>query len=466
MINSINTTLAAERPSTGLHVCVIGAGYVGLTVAAGLAYLGHSVICADSAAWKVSALRAGRVPILERGLPELVDRMRCLRRLDFTTDTVSATAGADFVFLCVPTPQGAHGEADLHHVLQVAELIGPVLPSGAIVVNKSTVPVGTADLVAHRLARADIAVVSNPEFLAEGTALPDFFQPDRIVIGSRNAEASAAVAGLYSCLHCEMIVTDIRSAELIKYASNAFLATKLSFVNSVSELCEATGADIRAVTRGMGADHRIGAAFLRPGPGWGGSCFPKDTQALLRTGDENGVDLPLVRAAIRVNENVRRSILRRILAAIASNCPDPIVAIWGLTYKAGTDDMRDSPALGIIDDLRVAGVSIQAYDPTRTEPVAGIAVYADAYEACRNAAVLVVTTEWPEFSQAAFTRVRASMTGHLVIDTRNTLDATMVRAAGLDYSGMGYTDRETSLAAQHRQSPIAATPRPLAAVPR
>ncbi len=311
MTTSIDRILAAKQPPTGIRICVIGTGYVGLTVAAGLAWLGHDVVGADSAAWKVHQLDAGRVPFLEPGLPKLVSRLQRAERLRFTTDTASAIADADFVFLCVPTPQGAGGEADLHHVLEVAAQIGSLLPRGSIVVTKSTVPVGTADMVGQRLARPDIAVVSNPEFLAEGTALRDFFRPDRIVIGSRNPDASAAVAGLYTALLCDVITTDVRSAELIKYASNAFLATKLSFVNSVSELCDATGADIRDVTRGMGADRRIGPAFLRPGPGWGGSCFPKDTQALVRIGTDNGVDLGLVRAAIRVNEDQRRSIVRR-----------------------------------------------------------------------------------------------------------------------------------------------------------
>ncbi len=460
MTNSIDPILAADDAPTGIRIAVIGAGYVGLTVATGLACLGHSVLCVDSAGWKVRQLSAGDVPFLEDGLPELTARMHQRHRLSFTTDLTSATARADFVFLCLPTPQGAGGEADLHFVLEVAEQIGPSLSAEAIVVTKSTVPVGTADLIAHRLARTDVGVVSNPEFLAEGTALRDFFHPDRIVIGSRRADASAAVADLYSALSGERILTDVRSAELIKYASNAFLAAKLSFVNSIAELCEATGADIRAVTHGMGSDHRIGAAFLSPGPGWGGSCFPKDTHALLRIGADNGVALPMVHAAIHVNEELRRSIVRRIVAAIPAGTHDPVVAAWGLTYKAGTDDLRDSPALVIINDLREAGVAVQAYDPSRSEPLAGIAVCADMYQACKGATVLLVATEWPEFAHADFAAVRASMSGHVVIDTRNLLDETAVRAAGLHYSGMG--TRSDNLAAR---SPVATAPPFLAAAP-
>jgi UDPglucose 6-dehydrogenase len=456
MTNPLDSARAGEQPPTGVRICVIGAGYVGLTVAAGLACLGHTVACADAIADKVHRLGAGEMPFLEDGLPELVVHMQHLGRLRFTTDTAAAAASADVVFLCVPTPQGAGGEADLHHVLEVADQIGPSLASGAIVVNKSTVPVGTADLVARRLARVDVDVVANPEFLAEGTALRDFFGPDRIVVGSRSAAAADAVAGLYSALPCDIITTDVRSAELIKYASNAFLATKLSFVNSMAELCGATGADIRAVARGMGADRRIGAAFLRPGPGWGGSCFPKDTQALMRIGTDNGVDLPVVRAAVQVNDAVRRSIIRRILAAIPAADRSPVVAVWGLTFKAGTDDLRDSPALAIADDLRAAGVAVRAYDPTRTEPIAGMTVCADAYEACRGAAVLVVATEWPEFAQMDFALVRASMADHTVIDTRNLLDATLVRACDLDYSAMGTR-------AEYGQP--APTPRSVAALP-
>lgn len=460
MTNPIEGILTTEQPATGARICVIGAGYVGVTVAAGLAFLGHTVVCTDAVEQKVRALTAGEVPFLEDGLPELVGRMQHLHRLTFTTDTVASAARADFVFLCVPTPQGAGGEADLHHVLEVADQIGPSLHSGTIVVNKSTVPVGTADMVSHRLARADVDVVSNPEFLAEGTALRNFFEPDRIVVGSRRAAAAAAVAELYSALLCDIITTGVRSAELIKYASNAFLATKLSFVNSIAELCGATGADIRDVARGMGADHRIGSAFLRPGPGWGGSCFPKDTQALLRIGADSGVDLPVVRAAVRVNEEVRRSIVGRILSAIPAGDPDPVVAIWGLTFKAGTDDLRSSPALALVDDLRPTGIAVQAYDPTRSEPMAGLTVCTDAYEACRGAAVLVVATEWPEFVRADFSLVRASMSGRTVIDTRNLLDAALVRASGLDYAGMGTHPAPE----QHGRSVTA--PRSVAAAPR
>lgn len=461
MTTSIDRILATKQPATGIRICVIGAGYVGLTVAAGLAWLGHDVACADSAAWKVEQLRVGRVPFLEQGLPKLVGRMQRANRLRFTTDTVASAAVADVVFLCVPTPQGAGGEADLRHVLEAAGQIGATLPSGSIVVTKSTVPVGTADLVARRLARTDVAVVSNPEFLAEGTALRDFLRPDRIVIGSRSHRASVAVAGLYAALPCDVIVTDVRSAELIKYASNAFLATKLSFVNSMSELCDATGADIRDVARGMGADRRIGQAFLRPGPGWGGSCFPKDTQALVRIGADNGVDLRLVRAAIRVNDDQRGSIVRRVVAAITQQRATAIVALWGLTYKAGTDDLRDSPAVAIADDLRGAGIAVRAYDPTRSEPVAGITVCSDRYEACRGASVLVVATEWPEFARSDFTAVRDSMVGTAVIDARNVLDADRVLASGLDYSAMGVRVRTPAA-----QAPVATAARTLAAAPR
>jgi len=461
MTTWIDRILAAEQPPSGIRVCVIGTGYVGLTVAAGLAWLGHDVVGADSAAWKVRQLEAGRVPFLEPGLPKLVSRMQRAERLRFTTDTVAAVADADFVFLCVPTPQGAGGEADLHHVLEAAAQVGAALPHGSIVVTKSTVPVGTADMVGQRLARPDIAVVSNPEFLAEGTALTDFFRPDRIVIGSRSPDAAAAVGGLYSALLSDVITTDVRSAELIKYASNAFLATKLSFVNSISRLCDATGADIRDVTRGMGADRRIGNAFLRPGPGWGGSCFPKDTQALVRIGIDNGVDLGLVRAAIRVNEVQRTSIVRRVRAAIGVQGTAATVALWGLTYKAGTDDLRDSPAMAIADDLRRAGVAVRAYDPARSEPVAGLTVCTDRYEACRGASVLIVATEWPQFVQSDFTSVRAAMVGTAVIDTRNILDPIPVLAAGLDYSGMGIR-----IPVAAARGPAVTAARPLAGVPR
>ncbi|MBN9610383.1 MAG: hypothetical protein BGO26_08065 [Actinobacteria bacterium 69-20] len=427
----------AQHGPTGIQICVIGAGYVGLTIAAGLASLGHTVICTDTSESRIRRLRLGHVPFLEEGLPEVVTEMQTMDRLTFSPDNISAAADADFVFLCVPTPPKAGGAADLRHVLDVADQIGPFLKPGAVVVTKSTVPVGTGDLVAGRLGRTDIAVVANPEFLAEGTALRDFFRPDRIVIGSRSLRAANAVASLYSGLECDVIVTDIRTAELIKYASNAYLATRLSFINSLADLCEAAGADIRDVARGMGSDRRIGPAFLRPGPGWGGSCFPKDTRALIRIAADHGVDLPLVRSAVRINNDRRSAMVRRILAELPAGHPQPTIAMWGLTYKAGTDDLRDSPAVAMVQDLLAAGVAVQVFDPTRHERMDRVVVCHDMYTACQGAHVLVVATEWPQFADADLSLVRKIMAGQVVVDTRNLLNAAAVHSAGLRYRGVG-----------------------------
>jgi UDPglucose 6-dehydrogenase len=436
---------ALGRP-TGIKVCVIGTGYVGLTVGAGLAYLGHEVICTDASPARVEALWLGEIPILEAGLPEVVALAQQAGRLSFGTDNVAAARDADFVFLCVPTPQGLGGGADLRHVREVATQVGPFLRPGAIVVNKSTVPVGTGESVARTIGRDDVFVVSNPEFLAEGSAVDDFFAPDRVVTGSDNRSAANRVAQLYATLESEVILTDLRSAEMIKYAANAYLATRLSFVNSMAALCEATGADISAVTKGMGSDHRIGRAFLRPGPGWGGSCFPKDTRALIRIAADHGADLPLVEAAVRVNEQRRQSIVGRVVRAIPDDLRDARVAMWGLTYKAGTDDLRDSPAVAIANELSSAGLLVQAYDPGARQAPEGVTVCESALAACRDADVLVIGTEWPEFAAVDLEQVRLAMAGDVVIDTRNLLDGEAVTAAGLRYSCMGVADEIPALA--------------------
>jgi UDPglucose 6-dehydrogenase len=288
--------------ATDQPVCIIGTGYVGLTAGACLAFLGHTVVCTDASRTRVESLRRGEIPFLERQLPELVRDMVAAGRLSFSTDNIAAAAEADFVFLCLPTPQGADGSADLSAVCEVAEEIGPHLRSGASVVNKSTVPVGTAGLVATALNRPDVSVVSNPEFLAEGTAVSDFLRPDRVVIGSENIDAAKRVAALYERLDTRILVMDAASAETVKYAANTYLAVRLSFVNSMAAVCEAADADVLAVLDAVGSDHRIGPAFLKPGPGWGGSCFPKDTAALIHSSNERGYDFTLLRAAVDANE--------------------------------------------------------------------------------------------------------------------------------------------------------------------
>lgn len=426
-----------DHPSSGIRVCIIGTGYVGLTAGACLAYLGHDVVCADVSEGRVAALRAGVVPIYEDGLDELVGAGVAAGRLSFLTSNTDAVRGADIVFLCLPTPQDADGSADLSRVRDVAQQIGPELRPGAIVVNKSTVPVGTAGSVAAGLGRTDVSVVSNPEFLAEGSAVRDFLEPDRVIVGSDSRAAAEQVAALYAPLGARTIITDVASAETIKYASNAYLAIRLTFVNSMAAVCEASGADIRAVTEGMGSDRRIGPAFLKPGPGWGGSCFPKDTAALVRTSEDHGFDFSLLRAAVDANAQHRRWLLGKIVDGVGGDVRGRRIALWGLTFKAGTDDLRDSPALELGRDLTVLGAQVRAYDPTVSVDVDGIAAAPSALEACQDAEVLVVGTEWTQFRDVPLTDVAAAMSGSTVVDCRNLLDATTALEAGLTYTGVG-----------------------------
>jgi UDPglucose 6-dehydrogenase len=421
------------------NIAVIGSGYVGLTLSASLALLGHHVECTDKSPERVEQLALGCVPIVEDGLTEVVEQMLMAGRLRFGTDNKRAAARAEFVFLCLPTPMGGDGWADLSFVQQVAEEIGPHLRPGAVVVTKSTVPVGTSEMVLAALGRDDVHVASNPEFLAEGTALRDCLRPDRVVIGAASEAIARNVADLYGPFaHSRSVLTDVASAEMIKYASNAYLAVRLTFVNSMAELCEMAGADIRAVTRGMGADHRIGTAFLKPGPGWGGSCFPKDTEALVQTAGQFGCDLTLVKAAITINEQHVRRVVDKMVSILDGQVAGKHVALWGLTFKAGTDDRRQSPALEIARSLTELGAAVHAYDPTvAAGTLMGIEVHSSSFSACKGADVLVVATEWPEFAAADLTALAAVMNGRVIMDARNMLDPLSVVSAGFDYSGIG-----------------------------
>jgi len=331
-----------------VQVAVIGVGYVGLTTAVCLAHLGNRVQAVDIDSAKVQRMRKGESPILEEGLTALMGEGLSSGRLSFTTDVVDAAAGADFVFLCVPTPQGADGSADLRFVEQASAQIAPHLKSGAVVVTKSTVPVGSAGAVVEALGRPDTAVVSNPEFLREGTALQDWLHPDRVVIGSDDLTAAGKLAALYEPLGAPVIITDPASAETIKYACNAFLAAKVSFVNAIANLCAAVGADAVDVIRGMSYDRRIGGDHLAPGPGWGGSCFPKDTSALIRIAEDHGYDFALLREVVASNEAQFTRVADQVQAAAGGRLDGVTVAAWGLTFKAATDDLRDSPALAIL----------------------------------------------------------------------------------------------------------------------
>lgn len=423
-----------------MKVAIIGTGYVGLTTGACLASLGHDVICADVDAAKIATLEQGRIPIVEDGLEEVVAGGVAAGLLRFTADPQAAVADRDFVFLCVPTPQDEDGRADLNYVETAARNIGPHVPPGAVVINKSTVPVGSTGVVEAAMQRSDVAVVSNPEFLREGTAVSDFLHPDRVVIGAVDTETAQRVADLYAGLDTTVLLTDPPSAETIKYAANAFLATKLSFVNAVAALCEAVGADIGDVTRGMGLDPRIGSSFMSPGPGWGGSCFPKDTKALMRIASDRDYDFALLQGVIDVNDEQHQRVVHKVADA-AGRGPDGdlagvAVAAWGLSFKAGTDDVRESPAVAVLSELVRLGATVAAYDPSAL-PVNDVTRVESAMEACRGADVLVVLTEWPEFADVDLTKVAEVMRGAAVVDARNLLDPVAVGAANLSYRGIG-----------------------------
>ncbi|HEX3794307.1 MAG TPA: UDP-glucose/GDP-mannose dehydrogenase family protein [Acidimicrobiales bacterium] len=430
---------ARTKPRT---VSVIGAGYVGLPTAATLAHFGHKVVLAERDQSRLAALRSGKMPIVEVGLDELVAEGVHAGHLRFTESASEAVKGAEFVLLCVPTPQGDDGSADLSYVEAAAKEIGAVLEPGAIVVNKSTVPVGSATLVEQVIGRPDIRIVSNPEFLREGSAVQDSLHPDRLVVGADDAEAAALVGALYAATGAPLIVTDATTSETIKYASNAFLATKLSYVNAVAGLCEELGADVRDVMLGLGYDKRIGFEFLRPGPGWGGSCLPKDTRALLHIAEQAGYDFSLLAGAIASNEQQLARVVAKIEAAGGGSLDGVTVGIWGLTFKANTDDRRDSPSVQIAHRLVALGATVRAFDPTlaaESDPddLQGLHLCADPYEAATGASVVAVLTEWDEFRWLDFSRLLQVMGRPSIVDARNLLDPAAVRRMGFDYTGIG-----------------------------
>lgn len=426
------------------RVGVVGAGYVGLTTGACLAHFGHDVVVADVDAEKVRALTKGEVAVLEERLPELVAAGLATRRLRFVLGATEA-ADVEFLFLCVPTPRGDDGDADLSTVEAVVRDVAPRLRPGTVLVNKSTVPVGSTDQVARWLRDAgavpDVGVASNPEFLREGTAVRDFLTPHRVVIGADDPAVAVRVSELYSEVQAPILVTSPAAAEMIKYASNAFLATKVSFVNAIANLCESVNADVREVTLGMGYDPRIGFEFLHPGPGWGGSCFPKDTAALQRTAARVGEDFDLLRAVTESNDAQRDRIVEKVRAAVGGTLRGHAVGVWGLTFKANTNDLRDSPAIAVVTRLLGEGAAVRAYDPaggeTATALVPGLEVAPDPYQACSGVDVLVVLTEWDEFRWLDFSRVASLVTGAAIVDARNVLDPAAMRRLGFAYRGIG-----------------------------
>lgn len=427
-------------------ICVVGVGYVGLVTGTCFADLGNQVTCLDIAEDKIAKLNRGEMPIYEPGLKELVSRNVAAKRLTFTTNYAAAVADADFIFIAVNTPPSPDGEADLQYVRMAAESIAQVLKHYAIIVNKSTVPVGTGDAVAEILQShgktpgVDFDIVSNPEFLAEGTAINDFLQPDRVVLGGTNRDAVDKVAQLYLPLRCTIMTTDLRTAEMIKYASNAFLATRISFINEIATICEKVGADVKEVAAGMGMDRRIGRAFLNAGVGYGGSCFPKDVKALTWMAEINGCHPQLLRSVMEINRDMRRQVLvqmRELLGTVRGKT----IAIWGLAFKPNTDDVREAPSLDIIHLLQTEGAKIRAYDPVATEParhaLKDVTFCDSAYAAAEGADALVLVTEWNEFKQMDMERVAQSMKQKNFIDGRNIYDAGKMREVGFTYRGIG-----------------------------
>ena len=427
------------------RVGVVGAGYVGLTTAACLAHLGHHVVVGDIDVEKIRRLAKGDVDVLEEGLPELVAEGLSTRRLRFLVGAAPAATEAEFAFLCVPTPERADGDADLSAVEAVVTELAPVLMAGAVLVNKSTMPVGSSTLVARLLrssgAAPEVGVASNPEFLREGTAVRDFLQPARVVIGADDPTVAVRVSELYRDVRGPVLVTTTASAEMIKYASNAFLAAKVSFVNAIANLCESVNADVRDVMLGMGYDPRIGFEFLHPGPGWGGSCFPKDTAALVRTAARVGDDFPMLGAVIATNAAQRDRVVAKVRDAVGGQLGGRRVAAWGLTFKANTNDLRDSPAVDIARRVIAEGATVRAYDPAAGEAarelLPDLEVVADAYEACADADVLCVLTEWDEFRWLDYERVKALLAGRAIVDARNVLDPAAMRHLGFSYRGIG-----------------------------
>ncbi len=421
-------------------IAIIGTGYVGLSTGACFSSLGHSVVCLDIDAAKIFHLRNGQIPIVESGLQELVTSGTLRGLLSFTTEIPDAITHAEVIFLCLPTPQDDDGSADLSYVEKAVADIRSSLKPGAVVVNKSTVPVGTADRVKEILQREDVYVVSNPEFLRQGTAVHDFLHPSRVVIGGDETSATAKVAALYDGVDAPILQMKTASAEALKYAANAFLATKLTFINAMADICEAVGADIFDVAMGMGMDPRIGSDMLRAGPGWGGSCFPKDTRALVSIAADGGYDFALLRGVIETNDSHYARIANKVIEECGGSVKGKVVASWGLTFKAETDDLRDSPAIKILTMLHEAGARIRAYDPTAKAPYGAyswIEVSASPLDVCEGGDVLAVLTEWKEFSEVNPIEVGQRLKTKIVVDGRNVLNRDDWQAAGFTYRGVG-----------------------------
>lgn len=431
-----------------MKISVIGSGYVGLVTGAGLADFGNEVTCADIDARKIEQLRSGRLPIYEPGLDAVISRNVEEGRLGFTTNLEAAIRSARAIFIAVGTPSMEDGSADLRHVQEVARTIAVHITAPALIITKSTVPVGTGRLLEGIFAHAGkghlTSVISNPEFLREGSAIEDFLHPDRVVIGTSSPEAAALMREIYAPLHSleiPFVVTTLESAELIKYASNGFLATKITFINEVASLCERVGGDVQSVALGMGLDHRIGPKFLQSGPGYGGSCFPKDTAALAEIARRVGGEFRIIDTVIQVNESVKERMIEKVATALGEQVEGKTVGILGLAFKPETDDMRDSPTIPLIEGIQRLGGRIRSYDPQAMENArlifSDLTFCRDAYEVAAGSDVLVIATEWNEFRSLNFSRLRELLNSPVVVDLRNLYEPERMAREGFKYIGLG-----------------------------
>jgi len=438
-----------------MHIAVVGSGYVGLVTGACLADFGMDVTCVDNDERKIGMLKKGLIPIYEPGLDALVAKNASAGRLHFTTDLREAVENALAIFIAVGTPPKEDGSADLSYVVQVAEAIADSMNGYKVVVTKSTVPIGTGQLVENVIRERNggkypLSVVSNPEFLREGSAIEDFMRPDRVVIGARDPQAVAIMKDIYRPLYLietPFVITNVESSEMIKYASNAFLATKITFINEVAEICERLGADVHHVAKGMGLDRRIGPKFLHPGPGYGGSCFPKDTKALIDIARQAGRPFDIVEAVVEVNERIKLRMVDKIRGACGGPLAGLTIGVLGLSFKPETDDMREAAAIPILHGLIAERASVRAFDPAAMDNArevlpAEVCYCEDAYDAARGADCLVILTEWNQFRSLDLERLRASMRRPLVVDLRNVYDPEKVRAAGFEYDSVGRAARE------------------------
>jgi len=428
------------------QICVIGVGYVGLVTGACFADLGNKVTALDIDEKRIENLKKGILPIYEPGLEELVKRNVKAGRLSFTTSYAEAVKDAEFAFIAVGTPSGVKGEADLQYVESAAKSIAQNMTSPLIIINKSTVPVGTGDWVADIVKRAqpkpmDFSVVSCPEFLREGSAIGDFMQPHRTVLGSTDKDAANKVAQLHLALRAPIVITDLRTAEMIKYASNAFLATKISFINEIADICEALGADVKEVAAGMGYDARIGRHFLDAGLGWGGSCFPKDVLALAYMAEEKGLDPRILNTVMGVNYERRKTAVEHVKSLLGGNLKGRTIGMLGLAFKPNTDDMRDAPSIDIASELNAAGAKVRTYDPVAMDVarriVTNVEMFNDPYEMAKGCDALMVVTEWNEFKQLDLEKLKDLLKSPVIFDGRNIYDPAVMKGMGFTYRGVG-----------------------------